>query len=128
LLVAEGAGKWQEYEGGITDWHAQRALAPTPRNDEVMRRETSFIRTSVPTAQTNAKSKLSFNERRELDKLPDEIDALEKEQMRINATLADGEIYRTDAAKAKTLAERLPQIDALLLEKMERWEALAQRV
>jgi hypothetical protein len=49
---------------------------------------------------------------------------LEKEQAEINASLADGSLFISDADKAMTLSNRLTEIDELLLEKLERWEEL----
>jgi ATP-binding cassette subfamily F protein uup len=52
------------------------------------------------------------------------MEALEKEQAEINASLADGSLFISDADKAMTLSNRLTEIDELLLEKLERWEEL----
>ncbi len=137
LLVAEGDGKWQEYEGGITDWKAQMAVgeATLRAAQKASAKSAASAESAAPVAggvagasTSNApKSKLSFNEKRELDRLPTEIEALEKEQVTIGETLAHGEIYRTDAAGAKRLNDRLPEIEAQLMAKLERWEVLAAR-
>ena len=50
--------------------------------------------------------------------------ALEGEQARINAALADGRLYTTDPAQAAQLAARHAQIDDELLAGMERMETL----
>jgi ABC transport system ATP-binding/permease protein len=124
LWVAEGQGRWQEYPGGITDWHAQRKVMASMKSNE-RAAEIPAAQFVAPEARgARVRGKLSFNEKRELDQLPDEIAALEKEQLDIAATLAAGEIYRTDPTKAKSLGERNAQIDDVLVEKMARWEAL----
>jgi ABC transport system ATP-binding/permease protein len=124
LWVAEGRGRWQEYPGGITDWHAQRKVMASMKAAE-RAAEIPVAQFVAPEARgARVRGKLSFNEKRELDNLPDEIAALEAEQTQIGETLAVGDIYRADPAKAKSLGERNAKIDALLIEKMERWEAL----
>ena len=70
------------------------------------------------------KVKLSYKDQRALEQLPAEMEALEKEQAEINAQLADGALFISDADKAMKLSSRLTEIDELLLEKLERWEEL----
>lgn len=54
------------------------------------------------------------------------MEALEKEQAEINAKLADGSLFVSDADAAMKLSARLTEIDDALLEKLERWEALEE--
>ena len=72
--------------------------------------------------------KLSFKEQREYDSLPGQIEALEQEQTALNSALADGSLYVSDPQGAAEKAARVAQIDDELLDAMERWEALSQRV
>lgn len=72
--------------------------------------------------------KLSFKEQREYDSLPGLIEALEQEQTALNNALADGSLYVSDPQGAAEKAARVAQIDDELLDAMERWEALSQRV
>ena len=72
--------------------------------------------------------KLSFKEQREHDSLPGIIEALEQEQTALNSALADGSLYVSDPQGAAAKAARVLQIDDELLDAMERWEALSQRV
>ena len=44
------------------------------------------------------------------------MEALEKSKREINASLADGSLFISDADKAMTLSNRLTEIDELLLE------------
>jgi ATP-binding cassette subfamily F protein uup len=72
--------------------------------------------------------KLSFKEQREYDSLPSLIEALEQELAALNNALADGSLYVSDPQGAAEKAARVAQIDDELLDAMERWEALSQRV
>ncbi len=116
-FVLEGDGEVHPYPGGYADYLAQRpapiktAAAPKP------------IKTAAPSKPT----KLSYGEKRELDALPDKIDALEKEVASIRETLSTGTIYRTEPQKAKELSERLPQTEAELDAAVDRWATLSER-
>lgn len=121
-LVAEGNGVWKEYVGGYSDWLTQR-----PQLEEAPKE--SKRPAPAPAPQTRAKSKirLSYMEQRELDALPDEIDALEREQQALAAKMSDPEYYTQDPATMQADHERSEEIEALLLEKLERWAALAEK-
>jgi ABC transport system ATP-binding/permease protein len=136
-IVAEGNGLWREYEGGITDWQAQAKLMAsltTVRGELVEPRipAESKVAQSAPSASSPvmpavSKTKLSYKEQRELDELPTKIEALEKEQIELNVLIADGSIFQRDAKRATEVSKRLGEIDDLILQAMERWEALASR-
>ncbi|KAG0162242.1 hypothetical protein DFQ30_002547, partial [Apophysomyces sp. BC1015] len=68
--------------------------------------------------------KLSFNEQRELDALPERIAQLEAEQKTIGAQLDDGAIFVKEPAEGTRLTERYAAIDDELLAVLERWEKL----
>jgi ATP-binding cassette subfamily F protein uup len=82
-------------------------------------------------AATSSKTpvkKLSFKEQREYDSLPAVIEQLEGEQAALNQALADGRLYVSDPPAAAHKAARVAQIDDELLQALERWELLSQRV
>jgi len=129
-IVSEGDGRWREYEGGVQDWLAQsqrsRALAAAaaaPRKEEA--RPDKAERRAAQPAQPAQKKKLSYKEQRELEQLPQQIEALEAEQKALQAELADGTLYARDGARAAALHARDGEIEELLLQALERWEALS---
>jgi ATP-binding cassette subfamily F protein uup len=69
--------------------------------------------------------KLSYKEQRELDGMPQQIEALEAEQATIRATMADGQLYVSDPARATQLHAREGEIEEALLMALERWETLS---
>ena len=73
------------------------------------------------------KSKISFKEAQELEQIPVNIQALEREQTEIGATLAAGKMYRDDPGQAKKLQIRAAEIDDDLLKLMSRWEYLESK-
>jgi ABC transport system ATP-binding/permease protein len=124
VLAAQGDGAWLETVGGFTDFQnyvAAKALSDAvtassgPSKGEAI--------TAKKTAQA-PRAKLSYKEQRELGELPQKIAALEAEQLALQTQLADPGFYQTQSAVAAIAAERLSALDALLLQCLERWEAL----
>ncbi|VXA84683.1 transport protein Uup (ABC superfamily, atp_bind) [Acinetobacter sp. 8I-beige] len=119
--VFDGKGNIDEYIGGYQDYLQQRP-------DQTAVDQKSAVKKAAAKAEANAapakKVKLSYKDQRALEQLPAEMESLEKEQAEINASLADGSLFISDADKAMTLSNRLTEIDELLLEKLERWEEL----
>jgi ATP-binding cassette subfamily F protein uup len=123
-------GRWREYEGSVEDWLLQsaRSQAFTKTAAAEPSRAANApaqIATAGNPAQAPARRKLSYKEQRELDGLPQRIEALEKEQADIRDTLADGSIYAQDAGRATQLHAREAQIEEELMNVLERWENLS---
>jgi ATP-binding cassette subfamily F protein uup len=112
-LAAEGGGAWKEYVGGYTDWVRQRP--PTLTEEKA---------SSKAAVREKGKAKLSYKEQRELESLPKEIEALEAEQSALAAKMALPEYFRQPPEALKADQKRHAEIEALLLKKLERWEAL----
>jgi len=138
-IVFEGAGQWREYEGDVQDWITQSTRAAEIAEQAALAEQKSAPAAAptpapVPASAqppaaapaSSTKRKLSYKEQRELDALPQRMEALEKEQQEIDALLADGSLYAIDAARATALAKRHAELDDELLAAMERWEALTQ--
>jgi ABC transport system ATP-binding/permease protein len=131
-IAFEGPGKWREYEGGFQDWLHQSGnnlASLAAMNKAQLVTQAPSIAAVVPTATLVATkpaktAKLSYKEQRELDALPKTIEALELEQKKIGAALAEGSIYRTDPKGATAMQIRSSTIDDELLSALERWETL----
>jgi ABC transport system ATP-binding/permease protein len=126
-LASEGNGVWREYVGGYSDWLKQRpkpaAVASGTTKGSAPKRTES---TSVPTPP-KPRTKLSFKEQRELDSLPKEIETLEREQADLTARMSTPEYHRQDPQQVRADGKRLEEIEALLLTKFARWEALEEQ-
>ena len=72
-------------------------------------------------------NKLSYNETRELERLPDDIAELEAEQAALQEALLNPDIYKTDPKQAHEWQLRVNEIDTLLLDKLARWDELESR-
>ena len=116
-LAPEGGGAWKEYAGGYSDYVRQRrdvSAAPLSRGEA-----------SAPLRERGVGSKkLSYKETRELDSLPAEIESLESEQKTLYARMHEPDYYRQLPEVLRADKQRGEEIEALLLEKLERWEAL----
>jgi ATP-binding cassette subfamily F protein uup len=121
-LVAEGGGKWREYVGGYSDWLVQRpapariapASVPAPRVTRQPSREPQKV-------------KLTFKEQRDLESLPAEIEALEREQHELTAQMAGADYHKRGAERLKADRRRATEIERLLEAKFERWSALEEK-
>jgi ATP-binding cassette subfamily F protein uup len=132
-IAFEGEGRWREYEGGVQDWllqsrrsqafvTAREQAAKTGGKASLDKEKPAQPAQAVPAALP--KKKLSYKEQRELEALPDLIEALEQEQKTIAGDLADGSLYASEPDRAAELAARSARIDDELLEAMDRWEQL----
>jgi ABC transport system ATP-binding/permease protein len=138
VIASEGNGRWCEYVGGFSDWQVQRTRADELAQQDASRREPApkdeAAKGAAGAAGAGAAAaggrnaqrtvKLSFNEQRELDALPEKIAALEAEQKAINEKLEDGSIFARDAKEGTRLTERFAALDDELLAALERWEEL----
>jgi ABC transport system ATP-binding/permease protein len=134
-LVAEGDGQWREYVGDVEDWLEQSARSattaarakPTADATGIRQAPTSRVPQDSPSGAGPARRKLSYKEQRELDALPAQIAAFEREQAELDGLLRDGTIYASDPARAALLATRHAEVEEAWLVAMERLESLASR-
>ena len=115
-LAAEGNGIWKEYAGGYSDYLRQR-----PAQASVTKEETNSPR------ERGVSRKLSYRETRELEAIPAEIAALEAEQRALTAKMSEPDYYRQPPEELRADQRRIGEIESLLLQKLERWEALEAR-
>ncbi len=115
VLVYEGEGQFNEYVGGY---------------DDVLRLKKSQNPPSVKEPAVRQKSvsvKLSFNEQRELSKLPEQIEVLERtiEAMQLDMTSAS--FYQKDPSKISEFKQELQNHENKLKALYERWELLESK-
>jgi ATP-binding cassette subfamily F protein uup len=120
-LVAEGNGRWREYVGGYSDWLEQR---PAPTTPPLAKARTEPAPAPPPQPSSN---KMSYKERRELQSLPQEIEALEQEQAQLTQRMSTPDYHRQGAAQIKVDRLRAASIEQELAEKFERWAALESK-
>jgi ATP-binding cassette subfamily F protein uup len=138
MIAYEGDGKWQEYEGGYEDYRIQKkrfdaltqantasTVNKTASKEDKKSESKSESRSEVK--QSVTKSKLSNKEKAELDKLPNQIEQLEKKQLVLSEQLANPEIYKGDTHLIVTLKNELTQIEDQMARSMKRWEELLEK-
>jgi len=112
-LAASSNGKWKEYAGGYSDWVRQR-----PQKEEAAAAK------KVASSKPKGAVKLTYKETRELESLPKEIEALEAEQKALQAKMGEPDYYKQPPGTLRADQARHGEIEALMLEKLERWHAL----
>ena len=131
-VAAEGAGQWHEYVGGYSDWLRQRRPAAAPAAKAGAgatgnaKPGSGAAAGSAAVGAAKTKVKLSYKDQRELAALPDEIEALEREQSELNTLMSAADYHRRGPDKIREDRLRSEQIDAILKAKFERWESLEQ--
>ena len=120
-LVMGDNGSVREFVGGYDDWLRQAAAesAPVPASPAAPAPEKMR-------PQKERARKMSFNEQRELDGLPERIAALEQEQAHIHTTMADPEFYKSAAAGVVQMNARLAELEQELEKAYQRWEELEE--
>jgi ATP-binding cassette subfamily F protein uup len=122
-LAPEENGRWREYVGGYSDWLAQRRSEVRAESRVEVPKGPAQVAGSAPPART----RLSYNEQRELEALPQKIEALEREQAGLTARMSDAAYYRNPAEQMREDRKRAAQLEQELAEQYARWEALETR-
>jgi ATP-binding cassette subfamily F protein uup len=118
-LAAERDGMWREYVGGYSDWLAQRSPPVRAEVSATPAKTGSTSRTRTP-----PRVRLTFNEKRELDALPAELEALEREQHALSERMCAPDYHRQDVDAIKDDRRRAEEIERLLTVRFERWGEL----
>lgn len=116
-LVFEGEGRIGDYVGGYDDWLRQRAAKPAEKTAAAAapaeRRDKPKVR-----------PKMSYKEQRELETLPQRIEALEAEQQALHQAMSAPDFYQQDKTAVAAAQERLAALEDELSAAYERWEML----
>jgi ABC transport system ATP-binding/permease protein len=116
-FVFEKEGNVQEYAGGYDDWLMQR---PAEIADKKHRPEKKAKKKPKPAGQR----KLTFKESRELESLPQKIEAMETKQQEIYNSMADPSFYQQESALIIQAKARIEELEQSLAIAYERWEEL----
>ncbi len=132
VIAAEGDGRWGEYAGGYADWQRVQASRAEQDNARAGAKRASATKPRAAEAKPVSKvARMTFNDKRELEALPDRIAALEAEQTSLHARMADSALYEQAAQDATQEAlhinARLAALEVELDAAMQRWEELEAR-
>jgi ATP-binding cassette subfamily F protein uup len=117
----------REYVGGYDDWLHQRTPPEPAADKSAAKKKAAKARSSSPEpaeAVADQPRKLSFNEKRELKKLPKQIESLEAELAKVHEKMGDPEFYQSAGETIAQETERLKQLDEKLASVYKRWEEL----
>jgi len=114
IFAYDGHGNIQVIDGDYDDYLSKKS-------EEKIAKTVIVKKAKAPTKKSNG---LSFNERKELDTIEDELFELESEIEEIDNKLT--ELY-SDYSKAKPFIESKEKVEKLLSNKMERWEYLLEK-
>jgi ATP-binding cassette subfamily F protein uup len=120
-LVFEGGGRVNEYVGGYSDWLRQRKVGA-----RVEARAPATAPAS-PNADGSARPKgrrLSYNEQREFNAMPEKIQRLEAEQLELQLKIADPGLFMDDPARGTAALQRIESLAVELEKAYSRWEEL----
>lgn len=121
-LVLEGEGRVLEYLGGYSDWEAAKKC----QQREIRSVTKSKIK-SRPERPKQRGEKLSYNDQRELDGLPQHIEELEAELGELQTRLSDPALYRKQGEQVVELQQAIVRVQSELEHAYERWETLESR-
>lgn len=114
----EENGHIGHYPGSYTDWQSQKKEAVKASS-----RDTDTRKDAASRRPKQKKLKFSYHEAKEYETIEDDIAALEE---RIAELENDMNSCGADFAKLAELADEKEQLDAQLMEKLQRWEYLEE--
>ncbi len=118
-IAFEGDGSLNEYVGGYDDWLRQCPEAKTA--SAAVKQAQVLEEVKKPSA---TRAKLSYKDQRELDALPQRIEALETELQSFHQQMTDPEYFKRDSAAIAAERERMQRVEEELATAYSRWEAL----
>jgi ATP-binding cassette subfamily F protein uup len=121
IIVLEGHGHVAEYVGGYSDWVAQGGKLLEATEHKKLEKKVEPV---VATEGAAATKKLSYNDQRELDKLPALIETLDKKQAQLELLMSDADFFKGDMAGIDTTVQELADTQQALETAYERWEEL----
>ena len=121
LLVFKGMGDIKDFPGNYTQYREWEKLQPDePKEAKEQKAEKA---TKQPANNPQQKRKLTLKEKRELEQLEKDIEALEVEKKQIEEALCGG---TTSVEEITTMSKRLPVLNDELDEKSMRWLELSE--
>ena len=121
LLVFKGMGDIKDFPGNYTQYREWEKLQPDePKGAKEPKAEKSVTQ---PVNNPQQKRKLSYKEKRELEQLEKDIEALEAEKKQIEEALCGGTTLVDEITR---MSKRLPVLNDELDEKSMRWLELSE--
>ncbi len=117
IYAFEGDGQIGEYAGGYDDWLIQRKTEVQPE-----RKEKKTPREKKP----RPKFKLSFNEKKELQSIPELIEKGEQRKQEIIQQMSDPSFYQNSGPEVADVKRELEELEKSMEELFDRWSELEE--
>ena len=123
-MVFEEDQGLKEYVGGYSDWQKQ-LLKEVKGKSELVNNASQKKLLQKPKSKKNP-NRLGFNERRELEEMPERIEALESELQVLTSRMGSADFYSQEGEAIKLASQRLAELNEELEAADLRWETLSR--
>ena len=114
-------GRWMEFAGGYEDWVRQRPTIETPETGAAADKPAA----KKPIRQRA--ERMSWKENKELETLPETIEALESEQEVLMQKMSSADFFRLPVSEQQAVTARSEALTQEIETAYERWEFLTQK-
>lgn len=121
-IVFSKDGNLKEYIGGYSDYLALSLQEEKNNTNNNVKTSKNPI-----TKPKRVYNKLSFNEQKELDALPEIISKLEQELSEFQVALSDPQIFKQNPQQAIEIQNKIPNLEQEIEQKLMRWEELENK-
>lgn len=128
VWVFEGKGIISEHVGGYSDWSHWKSEHVDAVEAKPVKAETKPAKEDKPQPKPQKAKKLSYKDQRELDMMPERIDALETEQTELTDAMSDPAFFQKPADEIEKATTRLHEVEAELEHCIERWAELEEMI
>jgi len=122
--IADGSSNVNEYVGGYDDWLKYTAEVAKKNAKSSSAGSKPSVKTKGSNAKQKKAKKLSYNDQRELDALPSQIENFEQDVEDLQQSMASDDFYKQDKALVKETQQQLAAIKEKLSHCYTRWEEL----
>ena len=123
-MVFEEDQGLKEYVGGYSDW--QKQLLKEAKGKSELVNNASQKKPLQKTQSKKNPNRLGFNERRELEEMPERIEALESELQVLTSRMGSADFYSQEGEAIKLASQRLAELNEELEAAYLRWETLSR--
>ena len=123
-MVFEEDQGLKEYVGGYSDWQKQLRKEVKGKS-ELVNNASQKSPLQKPKSKKNP-NRLGFNERRELEEMPERIEALESELQVLTSRMGSADFYSQEGEAIKLASQRLAELNEELEAAYLRWETLSR--
>jgi len=126
-LAPMGAGKWQEFPGGYTDFITQSGKRFGLGQSQKPSKPANVTPIAAAVAKPKHAAKLSYKDQRRLDELPALIETQNALIAEMEARLADPDLYANDATTFDQLSKQLADAQDSVAAMEDEWLELEEK-